>query len=84
MVVNDWHMVVNDWHMVRHQGHMVVNDWLVVRPRATVVPQSREFEMVARVADAEDDSKDGDEDENPKESWDNIEDATPTMKLWGR
>ena len=46
------------------------------------MPQAREFDVVAWVADTADDCKDGDEDDNPKKSWDNVEDATPTMKLW--
>ena len=70
MVVDDWHMVVNDRYMVRHEGLVV---------RATVVPQAREFDMMAWVAETADDCKDGDEDGNPKESWDDAEDAAPAM-----
>ena len=53
--------------MVRHEGLVVSSETL-------------EFEVVA--ADAAGDCKDGDdEDGNPKESWDDVEDAAPTMKL---
>ena len=65
-------MMVKDWHMVRHEG-LVLRATMVRAAvvRATVVPQARKFDVVAWVADTEDDCKDGDEDDNPKESWDN-------------
>ncbi len=67
--------MVHNWHMMCHEGLVV---------GATVVLQPREFQVVAWVAEAADDCKDGDEDNHPNEAWDNIENATPTMKLWGR
>ena len=52
------------------------------RNEGLVVSTTVVFSETREVADAAGDCKDGDdEDGNPKESWDQAEDAAPTMEL---